>query len=314
MLFRITPMLKFILIINVAVFIINNLLAGSITLSGVPVSYLIMKYFALQPFDGIADMQFYPWQLITYQFMHADFSHIFFNMLALWMFSSDLEENWGSAKYVIFYLLAGIGAGITHLVITPILGHSAPTIGASGSLYGIIIAFAMLNPDRKIMVFPIFIPIPARIFGIGMMVVSAIMGFNSIDGVAHFAHFGGALTGLILLKFGEKTPIFKWARRYIKTGIPSNEYIGSGSAQSRFRFTSQARQGYKSAWTNSQTTERPQVVDTNSTHKQYSDIEVGGVKITQSQIDAILDKISHTGYQSLSEQEKYILTEISKKL
>ena len=221
MFFRLTPVLKTLLILNIAIYFLDNILLGMIPISGIPLKYWTMQLFALQPFDAFStNFTFFPWQLLTYQFMHADFGHLFFNMFALWMFSTELEENWGSAKFLVFYLLSGIGAGLTHLVISPIIGQLAPTIGASGSLYGIILAFAMMNPDRKIMMFPLFIPIPARIFGIGMMILSFIIGLTSQDGVAHFAHFGGALTGLILLRVGEKTTIFRWSRRFLKIGLP----------------------------------------------------------------------------------------------
>lgn len=315
---RITPVLKILLILNITVYFLDSFLFKILIIDGVPLSYWIMKYFALQPIGGFMttsgmEFLFYPWQLITYQFMHGGFSHLFFNMFALWMFSSELEERWGSAKFLVYYLLSGIGAGLLHMLISSVMGSTAPTIGASGSLYGVIIGYAMLNPERKIMMFPIFIPIPARVFGIGMMIFSVILGVTSSDGVAHFAHFGGALTGLILTKWGEKTPLFKITRKYIKFGLPPmNEYTNTwGSYNTGYRRVQQ--QQYNNPYNQYN---RPQVdVDHNSNQPKQvklTEIDVGGIKVTQETIDAILDKISKTGYHSLTEQEKYILTEISK--
>ena len=317
---RMTPVQKTLIAANVGVYVLGNVLFSSLVIAGIPMDFLLMKYFALQPFDGYVTMggiefNFYPWQLITYQFMHGGFTHLFFNMFGIWMFSAELEEKWGSAKFLAYYLLAGIGAGILHMFISVSMGSIAPTIGASGSLYGIIIGFAMLNPDRKIMMFPLFIPIPARIFGIGMMVISVIMGVSSSDGIAHFAHFGGALTGLLLVKFGERLPFFSLARKYFRFGIPSNE---DNNWQNRFGgydsergFSQYTSQSYYTPTSTSQ-----QEVKTNSSPKQFnlSELDLGGTKVTQATVDAILDKISKTGYHSLTEQEKYILTEISKRL
>jgi membrane associated rhomboid family serine protease len=320
MFFKLSPALKMLIIINVVVYFANNLLFGAITIAGAPLKFWIMKYFALIPIGGYMtpsgiEFEFYPWQLITYQFMHGGFPHILFNMFGLWMFSSELEETWGSAKYLVFYLLCGIGAGLLHMLISLFMGSIAPTIGASGSLYGVIIGFAMLNPDRKIMMFPLFIPIPARIFGIGMMVLSIIMGVTSADGVAHFAHFGGALTGLILLKIGEKTPLFRISRKYINFGIPSNENTGDRQ-RNRRKIDFDRSQNYRVEWTQpSQTQQQTKNEETNNPKRvKLNNLEVAGVKITQEMIDAILDKISTNGYHSLTEQEKYILTEISKLL
>ncbi len=325
MFFRLTPILKVLLITNIAIYFINNLIFGGIVISGIPLHYWIIEIFALQPihtdiiFSSNVDFGFGIWQLLTYQFLHADFGHLFFNMFALYMFSSELEETWGSAKFLVFYLISGIGAGLLHLLISPILGHSAPTIGASGSLYGVIIAFAMMNPDRKIIMFPLFIPIPARVFGLGMMALSLIIGITSSDGIAHFAHFGGALTGLFLLKFGEKTPLFRLARKYIKFGMQGNDYSGNYrnniySSSIFKRKQNKTTSDYHVEWSKPNQNTTTSYTSARKETPNLNNIEVGGVKVTQEKIDTILDKISVSGYQSLTEQEKYILTEISKKL
>ena len=326
MFFRLTPVVKILLIINFAVYFAANLLFGSIMVHGASLHYWIIDALALQPIgDSMSQCGFGIWQLITYQFLHADFGHIFFNMFTLFMFSPELEERWGSVKFLAFYLLAGIGAGLLHMAISPLLGHPAPTIGASGAIYGIIIAFAMSNPDRKIFMFPIFIPIPAKLFGIGMMVLSVLIGISSTDGIAHFAHFGGALTGLLLLKYGEKTPIFKVLRRKLHFGIEGyefndnnyNNYYGNFGQQSQKsgynifnQFNQQTEdQEIKAEWINPN--EQKQ---TTSNKNKFDNLEIDGVKISQEMVDKILDKITSDGYQSLTEQEKYIITTISKML
>ena len=317
---RMTPVQKTLIAVNVGIYVLTKLLLSSVIIGGYPLEFLLMKNFALQPIGGFVhpagiEFSFYPWQLLSYQFMHGSFMHLFFNMFGIWMFSSELEERWGSVKFLTYYLLAGIGAGLLHMFISMSMGNIAPTIGASGSLYGIIIGFALLNPDRKIMMFPLFIPIPARIFGIGMMVVSVLMGLSGSDGIAHFAHFGGALTGLILVKFGERLPFYNLARRYFNFGLPGNERIDS--PQNRFGgWDANSRSGFSNFTSYTTTSPFEKEVKSDEKPKRFNltEIDLGGTKVTQATVDAILDKISKTGYHSLTEQEKYILTEISKRL
>lgn len=196
------PVIKFLLASNVIVFIIQSIFLQGMTFGGLPIDVVVMEKFALWP---ATSGSFLPWQLLSYQFMHGGISHLLFNMLALWMFGVELEYIWGSRKFAAYYVLSGIAAGVFHLVITPLLGGGlAPTIGASGSIMGILLAFGMTFPDRPIMMFPLFFPIPARIFVMIYAGFDLINGlFNAGDGVAHFAHLGGALGGFLLIKFGE---------------------------------------------------------------------------------------------------------------
>ncbi|MDR0926607.1 MAG: rhomboid family intramembrane serine protease [Ignavibacteria bacterium] len=310
MFLRLTPVLKTLLLLNGLIFVLDSVLGSGL-------HKVIIGIFALQPIEsyfvyGVGEISFYPWQLITYQFLHGGFSHLFFNLFALWMFASELEERWGSAKFLVYYLLSGIGAGLVHMLVSYELGSMAPTIGASGSIYGVIIGYALLYPDRKLMIFPIFIPIPARIFAFGMMGISVVLGIFSLEGgVAHFAHFGGALTGILLLKFGEKTPIFKVARKYLKFGMPSNEYTGSYGGNVFGSASKKGASGFNAFWSKSDVKQ-----SSTSSNKRINinSNDFGGQKVTQDTLDAILDKISSSGYASLTEQEKYILNELSKKL
>lgn len=153
------------------------------------------RYLALYP---IGSGYFRPWQLITYMFVHANFDHIFFNMFALWMFGYVLENYWGTLRFVIYYMLCGIGAGITCLLI------GLPTVGASGAVYGILLAFGMMFPNEYIYLY-FLVPIKAKWFVIIFGAIELFDGFfRTADGIAHFAHLGGMLTGFIILM------IYRW--------------------------------------------------------------------------------------------------------
>ncbi len=305
--------MKSLLIINVIVFIVQSFFLEMFTLNGVPLADMFMNYFALQPWDGFTtyrgvETSFYAWQLLTYQFMHGGFSHIFFNLFALWMFGSELESRWGGKKFLLYYLLCGIGAGLVQLFISPMLTSVAPTVGASGAIYGLLLAFGLTFPDRSIIMFPFFIPIPAKIFVIlfaGLEMVSGIMGN---DGVAHFAHIGGALTGFLLLKFGDKLGIFRSFERLFSKKRSYYNNIGEyNSGRERGGAEVYPMKGRPAAVVTP-------AVPESTPRPAKRPIEVDGEEITQARIDEILDKISASGYQNLSEREKKILLELSKRI
>ncbi|MFM8473017.1 MAG: rhomboid family intramembrane serine protease, partial [Candidatus Kapaibacterium sp.] len=197
------PAIKMLIAVNVIVFVVDALILPGLSFNGDSLSDMFQRTFALMPSGS---EMFYPyWQLVTYQFLHGGLGHLFFNMLALWMFGSELEQLWGSSRFLIYYLLSGIGGGLLHLAIEP----GAPTVGASGAIMGVLVGFGMTFPDRPVMMFPLFIPIPARIFVIIYALIDLYAGFSSSsDGVAHFAHIGGAVAGVLLLKFGEKSGLY----------------------------------------------------------------------------------------------------------
>ena len=297
------PVIKFLLASNVIVFIIQSLFLQGMTFDGMPVDAVVMENFALWPADS---GYFFPWQLLSYQFMHGGISHLLFNMLALWMFGVELEYIWGSRKFAAYYILSGIAAGVFHLVITPLLGGGlAPTIGASGSIMGILLAFGMTFPDRPIMMFPLFFPIPARIFVMIYAGFDLMNGlFNAGDGVAHFAHLGGALGGFLLIKFGE--PLFR--------KIEGSQYRDSyrrGPNVIDADFREIPKQRVTPTYDYVTTTHEPARETTAHTPTKFV---VDGQPISQEQIDQILDKISKGGYHGLSEREKNILFEVSRQL
>ena len=153
------------------------------------------KYFSLWPLDSGL---FYPWQLVTYIFLHANWMHIFFNMFALWLFGQGIENLWGTKRFTIYFFVTGIGAAIIQLLI----GGNAPVIGASGAIFGILLAFGMMFPDQYIILLFPPIPIKAKYFVIiygGIELVSGVGNFNV--GIAHFAHLGGMLFGYIMIRY-----------------------------------------------------------------------------------------------------------------
>jgi len=149
---------------------------------------------------------FEPWQLLTYGFMHGDLMHIAFNMFGLWMFGQDLERLWGSQRFLIYYIVCVIGAGFVQLTVAGIQGDLYPTVGASGGLFGLLLAFGLTFPNR--IVVPLFPPIPMRaitfVFLFGLL--ELYLGFSgAAPGIANFAHLGGMLFGFLMLRY--------WRRR-----------------------------------------------------------------------------------------------------
>jgi len=164
--------------------------------------------------------RFHVYQFVTYMFQHADFSHIFFNMFGLFMFGPVLEHVWGSRRYLFFFLFTGIGAGIVQEAVWTVqIGNSLNdillaggfepiTIGASGAIFGILLAFAMTFPDARMMLIFLPIPVKAKYFVPIYALIELFSGiYNPLgDNVAHFAHLGGALFGVILILYWKKHP------------------------------------------------------------------------------------------------------------
>ena len=155
-------------------------------------------WFALWP---AASPRFSPWQVFSYAFLHSDMMHLFFNMLGLWMFGSELERLWGVQRYWHFLLAGVLTAAAAQLIITFITGSPVPTVGASGALFALLLAFGMLFPNRVIM--PLFPPIPmkAKTFVMVFGGLELLLGLSGASGVAHFAHLGGMLGGWLMIRF-----------------------------------------------------------------------------------------------------------------
>lgn len=170
---------------------------------------MVFMPFALWPLgDG-----FMPWQLLTYGFLHGGWMHLFFNMLALVMFGAPLEYTWRTRRFTFFYLACVVGAGLCQLAVGAWMTHDGtpayPTLGASGGVLGLILAYGMLFPNQKLMIFPIPFFIPARV---GVLLIGALSLFSGMTGfmpgIAHFAHLGGMLTGWLILRYWRGQPPF----------------------------------------------------------------------------------------------------------
>ena len=145
---------------------------------------------------------FMAWQILTYGFLHGSTSHIFFNMFALWMFGRDIELHMGSQRFLIYYVVCVAGAGVVQLIVAALQGGLYPTVGASGGVFGILLAYGLTFPNR--IVVPLFPPIPMRAitFVILFGLLELYLGFSgSAPGVANFAHLGGMLFGFMMLRY-----------------------------------------------------------------------------------------------------------------
>jgi len=295
------PVIKLLLLSNVTIYIIFNLLLSGYSVGNISFDVIITKYFALNPLKPvlfnengqILQLSFYPWQLVTYMFLHGGFFHLLLNMLALWMFGAELENTWGQ------------GAGVCNLLIAPLFTTVGPTVGASGAIYGILVAFGYLFPNRNIYIYGL-IPVKAKYLVILYMLIelfSVAGGSNS--GIAHMAHLGGGVIGLVYLLI------------YYK-GSPMKFFANKGFKDKFTSYTSSEKRSYSPpVFTNGTKTKKEDPSDA-----KYQDIQVTDYKkefetqekLAQEKIDAILDKLSEGGYQSLSEEEKKVLFQESKKL
>lgn len=209
---------KNLIIINV-LFYLGTIVAQSYGID--LANYLGLNFFMAEDFN--------PAQLITYMFMHGGFTHLFFNMFAVWMFGRILEQVWGPKRFLFYYILCGIGAGIIQEIVqfveyqTVLSGYSMVqtfsgtipmseylnmmnTVGASGAVYAILLGFGMLFPNQQLFIFPLPFPIKAKYFVIGYALIELYSGFanNPNDNVAHFAHLGGMIFGFILIMYWKK--------------------------------------------------------------------------------------------------------------
>lgn len=184
------PGVKWLLIINTGVFLLEFF---SALFTGVS-----LRWLGLVPLEVVFGLRI--WELGTYLFLHGGVMHLLFNMLALWMFGSDLERDWGTRRFLRYYFLCGIGAGLTVVIASMLFGGAAyRTIGAFGAIYGILLAYGVLYPDRTVLFFFLF-PMKAKYF---VMIIGGIVFLNSFQGggnVSHVAHLGGMVFGYIFLK------------------------------------------------------------------------------------------------------------------
>jgi len=183
------------LLINVAVFALQSFGGEG----------LLMGYFALWPIgsEALGAPAFEPWQLLTYGFLHGGVTHLLFNMLALVIFGGDVERVWGRNRFLTYYLTCVLSAGLTQLLVTLWSASFAPTVGASGGVFGLLLAFGLMYPRRTILLIIPPIPMPAWLFVTLYGVLELVLGVTGAEAdVAHFAHLGGMLGGYLLIRYG----------------------------------------------------------------------------------------------------------------
>jgi membrane associated rhomboid family serine protease len=183
------PVSQALIIANVLVFLLENTGAGRMMLAN----------FALWPTPAV--LLYAPWQLVTYSFLHGGFGHIFFNMFAVYMFGGELERVWGGKRFLLTWLASVLAAALMQILVGTLLGQNAPVIGASGGVFGLLLCYGMLFPNRQLMLLFPPIPMPAKVFVALYGALELFLGVFGIQaGVAHFAHLGGMLGGWLMLK------------------------------------------------------------------------------------------------------------------
>lgn len=259
---------------------------------------------------------FHVYQLLTYMFMHGGWEHIIINMFMLWMFGAVVEQTWGGKRFLFYYIFCGVGAGLLQEIaqffyvwfglITPqpeTIGQAfdamealAPqlnvmtTVGASGAIYALLLAFGMMFPNERMFIIPIPIPIKAKWMVVGSIAVELFLGLqgNPGDNVAHLAHVGGMLFGFFLIRYWQKHPY--------ANGFQGGSQI-FGNMRDRWE---RSRHGH--GW-------HRQEKSTGNPDWDYN----AAKKKEQDEVDRILDKIRKSGYDSLTKQEKLKLFDQSKK-
>ena len=257
----IPPVTRNLLIINVIVWLILRFFSRSEFL------------YSILPLISIDANHFFVYQLVTSMFVHLDFWHLFFNMFALFIFGRTMEQYWGAQRFVFYYMLTGIGAGLLQWVVCVMQGEPALIFGASGAIFGLLLAFGMTFPNAPVYLY-FLIPIKAKWLVIGFGVIELVSGMSNQVGegvnVGHFAHLGGMLFGLLLILY--------WRNKY---------------AVRRFF---DIKKWFK---------KKPKI---SYYHPPETDYDYNKrKKEEQEYIDRILDKIKKSGYNSLSENEKKAL-------
>ena len=309
---------KNLLIINILVFIATYVLRGlNIDLNDI----LGLHFFLASDFRI--------WQFFTYMFMHGGFTHILMNMFMLWMFGMVVENVWGPRKFLFYYIVCGVGAGLcqelaqygTYLVeglaqyesvkigttVLPmnVYLNMMNTVGASGAICGVLLAFGMLFPEERMFINPIPIPIKAKWIVMGSIVVELFSAIGtSNDGVAHLAHLGGMLFGFILIRYWKKHPYSGYGDFGMNRGHQFFDRMKNTWEQRGGRDTGNATNGNSGSWSNTSQSD-------NANNRSDWDYNAQK-KQQQEEVDRILDKIRKSGYDSLTKDEKQKLFDSSK--
>ena len=230
-----------------------------------------------------------PWTFLTYMFLHGGALHLLFNLLALFMFGGAIEDRMGSRSFIWFYLLCGLGGATLSFMLMMLVPFGVPIVGASGAIYGLMVAFAWYWPDAPIYVFPFPVPIPAKwlvSFAVAISLLLALPPFNGGGGVAHLAHLGGVAAGFLYLK-AQGWRLGRAERHVRRASAPSvlvTPVPRSRAARAKGGSAPQAKA-------------RPATDDR-----------------AHAEIDRVLDKINATGIESLTPAERKFLFEMSRHL
>lgn len=295
---RFTPVIKILLIVNVVFFAIECI-AGYMFQS-VGGGDWFSAFNALYP---INDPNFHVYEYLTYMFIHADFWHLFFNMWQLMIFGCAVEQVYGPKRMTIYYLLCGVGSAVAHQACAA-LGIIPPSlvVGASGAIYGVMIAAAFNFPDAKLFIIPFPFPIKLKWLVLGFCAYDLYSGLMTMDGVAHFAHLGGAVMGAVIL--------LVWKILDAKTG-GSNDYWQSSSSYGSYDKGSGSSVVDK---VKGVFTRKPKMTVVNNPNNRQADYEYNEQKKARNEeIDRILDKIRQSGFENLTEEEKRTLFDASKR-
>ncbi|MBQ4386739.1 MAG: rhomboid family intramembrane serine protease [Prevotella sp.] len=298
-------MTKNLLIVNFLAFVATWVLQ----LRGIDLTALLGLHFFLAS-------DFHVYQFVTYMFLHGGLTHIFFNMFALWMFGSVIERVWGPKKFIFYYITCGIGAGVMqelvqygNYVVEGIAAYQYvnaggvqmttdayinlwTTIGASGAVYAILLAFGMIFPNERLFIIPFPFPIKAKWLVVGYIAIELFSAMSAPgDGVAHMAHLGGMLFGFLLIRYWQKHP-------------DSSQRFGRSRGQ---EFFDNMKRKYD------QRQQHSHMKAEHTDPRRETDEEYNARKHrNQEEIDAILDKIRKSGYDSLTKEEKQKLFEQSR--
>ncbi|MGD9548970.1 MAG: rhomboid family intramembrane serine protease [Candidatus Krumholzibacteriia bacterium] len=277
-----TPVVKNLILANVVVFMLQTVTGGGLTGR----LGLLDQWFTFVPRLAIFDLQI--WRFVTYMFLHGGLFHILFNMFALWMFGSQIERLWGSRTFLIYYFVCGVGGAVTYGIFN-LAGMEAyiPMLGASGAVYGILLAYGLTYPDSVILIFMV-VPMKAKyaVILFGFIELMSTMGSHGSSGVAHLAHLGGMVAGFIFLRW----TVPALTRSGAIGGL--GEALRRAKARRRMRMVRPDR-------------------DPGSRAPDQGSRTHGNDN--QEQIDRILDKISREGLQSLTHEEQEILRRAGRK-
>ena len=195
--FKTPPVVQNLIIANCVIYLAVRLIPA--------VNHFCAEYLQLWWTNAFNAPEFHSYQFVTYMFLHAGFYHLFGNMFALWMFGRTLEYELGSKRFLTYYMICGIGAALIQIGVASLFGEDLTLLGASGAVFGLLLAFGVLHPNNMIYIIPLPFPIKAKWFVLGYAVLEVLLGWSGTNtGVAHFAHVGGMLWGLALLFWWRK--------------------------------------------------------------------------------------------------------------